>query len=34
MRDFSASYHCERLVWFESFSEVDEAIAREKQLKR
>jgi putative endonuclease len=31
---FSATYHCERLVWFESFSEVDEAIAREKQLKR
>jgi putative endonuclease len=31
---FSATYNCERLVWFESCSEVDEAIAREKQLKR
>jgi putative endonuclease len=31
---FSAKYNCDRLVWFERFSEVGEAIAREKQLKR
>ena len=31
---FSATYNCDRLVWFERFSEVDEAISREKQLKR
>ncbi len=30
---FTATYNCDRLVWFERFSEVDEAIAREKQLK-
>jgi putative endonuclease len=31
---FSATYNCDRLVWLERFGEVDEAIAREKQLKR
>jgi putative endonuclease len=31
---FSATYNCDRLVWFERFSEVAQAIAREKQLKR
>jgi putative endonuclease len=31
---FSATYNCNRLVWFERFSEVDFAIEREKQLKR
>jgi putative endonuclease len=30
---FSATYNCDRLVWFERFTEVDHAIAREKQLK-
>ncbi len=30
---FSAKYHCDRLVWFERFVEVGNAIAREKQLK-
>jgi len=30
---FSAIYNCNRLVWFEEFSEVGDAIAREKQLK-
>ena len=29
----SAIYNCNRLVWFEEFSEVGDAIAREKQLK-
>ena len=30
---FSASYNCNRLVWFERFVSPDNAIAREKQLK-
>jgi putative endonuclease len=30
---FSATYNCSRLVWFDRFTEVDHAIAREKQLK-
>jgi putative endonuclease len=31
---FSATYNCNRLVWFERFADPSEAIAREKQLKR
>jgi len=31
---FSKQYQCHRLVYFERFSEVSHAIAREKQLKR
>jgi putative endonuclease len=30
---FSSKYHCERLVYFEAFDQVLDAIAREKQLK-
>ncbi len=30
---FSATYNCDRLVWFERFIGVGNAIAREKQLK-
>jgi len=30
---FSATYHCNRLVWFERFVDPGNAIAREKQLK-
>ena len=30
---FSATYNCDRLVWFEEHGEVGDAIAREKQLK-
>ena len=30
---FTASYNCDRLVWFESYQDVTAAIAREKQLK-
>ena len=30
---FTAKYRCHRLVWFESYSSVDLAITREKQLK-
>ncbi len=32
-RGFSAAYGCDRLVWFERFVQVGNAIAREKQLK-
>jgi putative endonuclease len=31
---FSARYNCDRLIWFERFSEIGDAIVREKQLKR
>jgi len=30
---FTASYNCNRLVWFEPYSNVGAAIAREKELK-
>ena len=31
---FSSAYQCDRLVWFERYQYVGNAIAREKQLKR
>jgi putative endonuclease len=31
---FTADYKCTRLVWFEPFQDVNNAIAREKQIKR
>jgi putative endonuclease len=30
---FTARYNCDRLVWFQSFNEVSDAIDREKELK-
>jgi putative endonuclease len=30
---FTATYNCNRLVWFEPFVDPNNAIAREKQLK-
>ena len=30
---FTARYNCEILVWYEWFPRIEEAIAREKQLK-
>ena len=30
---FTASYNCDRLVWFERFQDVTKAIEREKHLK-
>jgi putative endonuclease len=30
---FTAKYNCDRLVWFEAFHEVGDAILREKELK-
>jgi putative endonuclease len=32
-KGFSATYNCDRLVWFERFMSPESAIAREKQLK-
>jgi len=32
-KSFTASYRCDRLVYVEEYTEVDQAIAREKQLK-
>jgi putative endonuclease len=31
---FASKYHCNRLVYWESFDDVQRAIGREKQLKR
>ena len=31
---FTQKYKCHKLVYFESFSDVEQAIAREKQLKK
>ena len=30
---FSARYNCIYLVWYEGYARIDEAIAREKQIK-
>lgn len=30
---FSSKYHCDRLVYYESYDDVHKAIGREKQLK-
>lgn len=30
---FTAKYNCDKLVWYESFSRIEEAIEREKQIK-
>jgi putative endonuclease len=30
---FASKYHCDRLVYYESFDDVQKAIGREKQLK-
>lgn len=32
-QSFTARYNCHKLVYFESFISIEEAIAREKQLK-
>jgi putative endonuclease len=31
---FAARYHANRLVYFEEFAHIDEAIAREKEIKK
>ena len=30
---FTAKYNCNKLVWYEGFHSIDDAIAREKQIK-
>ena len=32
-KSFSAKYNCDKIVWYECFSSIEEAIFREKQLK-
>ncbi len=32
-KGFTAKYNCDKLVYFEVYSDINEAIAREKQLK-
>ena len=32
-KGFTSKYNCEKLVYFEEFDNINEAIAREKQLK-
>jgi putative endonuclease len=32
-KSFTAKYNCDKLVWFETFSQIEEAIDREKQIK-
>lgn len=33
-KGFTAKYNCDKLVYFEVYSDINEAIAREKQLKK
>ena len=32
-RSFTSRYNCHKLVYYEEYSSIDEAIAREKQIK-
>ena len=32
-KGFTSQYNCNKLVWFEEFDDINEAISREKQLK-
>ena len=32
-KSFTAKYNCDKIVWYEYFSRIEEAIEREKQLK-
>ncbi len=34
VRGFTSRYKVDMLVWYETFNDVNEAIAREKQLKK
>lgn len=34
IQGFSSKYHCNRLIYFEEYNDVNTAIAREKQLKK
>ena len=32
-KGFTSKYNCDRLVYYEEFNDINQAIAREKQLK-
>ncbi len=32
-KSFTAKYNCDKIVWYESLSYIEEAIEREKQIK-
>ncbi len=32
-KSFTAKYNCNKIVWFETFPRIEEAIEREKQIK-
>ena len=32
-KSFSAKYNCNKVVWYQTFSRIEEAIEREKQIK-
>jgi len=32
-QSFTARYHCDKIVWYEVFPSIQEAIDREKQIK-
>ncbi|MBA3674802.1 MAG: GIY-YIG nuclease family protein [Chitinophagaceae bacterium] len=32
-KSFTAKYNCNKIVWFETFLRIEEAIEREKQIK-
>ena len=32
-KSFTSKYNCDKVVWYESFSRIEEAIVREKQIK-
>jgi putative endonuclease len=34
LKGFTAKYNCEKLLYFEEFSNAEEALGREKQLKK
>lgn len=34
VRGFSQKYRCQRLVWYQPFDDVNEAIRKEKQMKK
>ena len=34
MGSFTAKYNCNKLVWYESFSRIEEAIKEEKKMKK
>jgi putative endonuclease len=34
IKGFTQQYNCDKLVYFEDYNSVEEAIAREKQLKK